>query len=297
MKNANGAGLEGRLALVQTADQICGGQRPARSQWRPRAIGRPWTRCARSAISTRPLTSAWALLDPEAARPGEEQIRPYQEVACATIIRAVHSRAQLYERMVGFWHDHFNVLATDDRKIGCALPAYDRDAIRVACARQFPRHARSRRGEPRHAGLSVERELARRAVTTRISPANFWSCTRSGATPISTATTTAGAMFRAPRRASRPAISMRMSTRPRAPSPAGPSRTASASTRNRAAPHRQVHLYRRLARRLSKARAGNGVSALRAAHGRRPQGTRPRRFPSGHGALPLPETLPHLRER
>ncbi len=77
-----------------------------------------------------PIDTAWALLDPKVARPNEEQIRPYHEVAAATVIRAVHSRAQLFERMVGFWHDHFNVLASDDRRIGCALPAYDRDTIR-----------------------------------------------------------------------------------------------------------------------------------------------------------------------
>src|SRR5271166_680917 len=77
-----------------------------------------------------PIDAAWGLLDPKVARPNEEQLRPYQEVAAATILRAVHSRAQLNEQLVAFWHDHFNVLATDDRRIGCALPAYDRDVIR-----------------------------------------------------------------------------------------------------------------------------------------------------------------------
>ena len=77
-----------------------------------------------------PLEKAWALLDPKAARPHEEQIRPEQEVMAATVLRAAHSRAQLYEQMVAFWHDHFNVLATDDRKVGFALPSYDREAIR-----------------------------------------------------------------------------------------------------------------------------------------------------------------------
>jgi uncharacterized protein (DUF1800 family) len=77
-----------------------------------------------------PISAAWELLDPKIARPGEEQQRPYQEVAVATILRAVHSRAQFHEQAVAFWHDHFNVLATDDRRIGCALPAYDKDTIR-----------------------------------------------------------------------------------------------------------------------------------------------------------------------
>jgi uncharacterized protein (DUF1800 family) len=77
-----------------------------------------------------PINVAWELGDPKIARPGEEQVRPYQEVAAATVLRAVHSRAQFYEQAVAFWHDHFNVLATDDRRIGYALPAYDKEAIR-----------------------------------------------------------------------------------------------------------------------------------------------------------------------
>jgi uncharacterized protein (DUF1800 family) len=84
-----------------------------------------------------PIDTAWALLDPKVIRPGEEQVRPHQEVVAATILRAVHSRAQLYEQLVAFWHDHFNVLATDDHKIGCVLPAYDRDAIRLHALGNF----------------------------------------------------------------------------------------------------------------------------------------------------------------
>ena len=77
-----------------------------------------------------PIERPWAFLESKASHPQEELARPYQEVAAATVFRAAHSRAQLYEQMVGFWHDHFNVLASDDKRIGCALPSYDRDAIR-----------------------------------------------------------------------------------------------------------------------------------------------------------------------
>ncbi len=77
-----------------------------------------------------PIEKAWALLDPAVARPPEEQARPYHEVVAATVIRAAHSRAQVCEQLAAFWHDHFNVLASDDKRIGCALPTYDRDAIR-----------------------------------------------------------------------------------------------------------------------------------------------------------------------
>ena len=77
-----------------------------------------------------PIATPWALLDSKTARPPEEQARPYHEVVAATVFRAAHSRAQLYEQVVAFWHDHFNVLSSDDKRIGCALPSYDRDAIR-----------------------------------------------------------------------------------------------------------------------------------------------------------------------
>jgi len=77
-----------------------------------------------------PIATPWALLDSKTARPPEEQARPHHEVVAATVFRADHSRAQLYEQAVAFWHDHFNVLASDDKRIGCALPSHDRDAIR-----------------------------------------------------------------------------------------------------------------------------------------------------------------------
>jgi uncharacterized protein (DUF1800 family) len=84
-----------------------------------------------------PVETAWALHEPKVAKPPEEQARPYQEVVAATVLRAAHSRAQLYEQAVAFWHDHFNVLASDDKRIGCALPAYDRDAIRAHALGNF----------------------------------------------------------------------------------------------------------------------------------------------------------------
>ncbi len=77
-----------------------------------------------------PTEVPWSLVDSKGARPNEELNRPFQEVSASTIFRAFHSRAQLYEQMVAFWHDHFNVLGSDDRRISCALAAYDRDAIR-----------------------------------------------------------------------------------------------------------------------------------------------------------------------
>lgn len=47
----------------------------------------------------------------------EKRSRPVTELVQATLLRAVYSRRQLYELMVNFWSDHFNiyVLKTKDR--------------------------------------------------------------------------------------------------------------------------------------------------------------------------------------
>lgn len=54
---------------------------------------------------------------------------PAAETECATIVRAIYSKRQLYERVVNFWHDHFSVFGFD-YEIGPILPSYDRDVIR-----------------------------------------------------------------------------------------------------------------------------------------------------------------------
>jgi uncharacterized protein (DUF1800 family) len=58
--------------------------------------------------------------------PSAERIRPYNEVRVATWIRAVCSRRQLFEVMVDFWHNHFNVNATANQRIAATWPDYDR---------------------------------------------------------------------------------------------------------------------------------------------------------------------------
>ncbi len=84
-----------------------------------------------------PIDAAWTLLDPKVARPGEEQARPYQELAAATILRAAHARAQLHEQLTAFWHDHFNIFFTEDNRLRAALPAFDRESIRVHAMGNF----------------------------------------------------------------------------------------------------------------------------------------------------------------
>lgn len=56
--------------------------------------------------------------------------RPTQHTRAATLVRAVHSRRQLFEVVVGFWHDHFNVNPDKDERIPPGMVSYDRDVIR-----------------------------------------------------------------------------------------------------------------------------------------------------------------------
>src|SRR5690606_3229419 len=75
------------------------------------------------------LQQLWAdhvASDPE----WEVRMRPAWEVQRASLVRAVHSRRQLREMVVTFWHDHFNVMATD-YSAGPVYVHYDRDVIRA----------------------------------------------------------------------------------------------------------------------------------------------------------------------
>ncbi len=51
--------------------------------------------------------------------------RPAEEVIAASLIRAVHAKAQLREVMTQFWHDHFNVSATKFEGTAVFFPQYD----------------------------------------------------------------------------------------------------------------------------------------------------------------------------
>jgi uncharacterized protein (DUF1800 family) len=56
----------------------------------------------------------------------EERIRPAREVQAASLIRAVHAKAQLREVMTQFWHDHFNVNAMRDEHTAAYFAIYDK---------------------------------------------------------------------------------------------------------------------------------------------------------------------------
>jgi uncharacterized protein (DUF1800 family) len=66
----------------------------------------------------------------------QEYVRPADEVKLAAWIRAVHSKRQLQELLVEFWHNHFNVSAYSDRTISATFPAYDR-IMRRNCLGNF----------------------------------------------------------------------------------------------------------------------------------------------------------------
>jgi uncharacterized protein (DUF1800 family) len=80
------------------------------------------------AVIAQPIEQHWKTA--ERTVPGQERTFFRTAVAAATLIRTVHSRWQLREVMVDFWHNHFNVNAVGEPLIAVALPAYDRDVIR-----------------------------------------------------------------------------------------------------------------------------------------------------------------------
>lgn len=79
-------------------------------------------------VIDRPIEEHWKLLDRSVAN--QERMFLRTAVVGATLIRAVHSRWQLREVLVDFWHNHFNVNAAGDATVAVALPSYDRDVIR-----------------------------------------------------------------------------------------------------------------------------------------------------------------------
>ncbi len=67
---------------------------------------------------------------------GDNRRRTVRELAIATILRRILSGRQLYERMVEFWSDHFNVNVRDG-VTGILKTADDRDVIRPHALGRF----------------------------------------------------------------------------------------------------------------------------------------------------------------
>lgn len=88
------------------------------------------TRLANAGYTTlgKSLTQLWT--DHVAANPAwDVRMRPAVEVQRAAFVRAVHSQRQLREVVVNFWHDHFNVTATEG-EAGPVYVHFDRDVLR-----------------------------------------------------------------------------------------------------------------------------------------------------------------------
>ncbi len=78
----------------------------------------------------KPIEAAWPLYVNRQDHDGAERRRPLLETAAAAVLRATHSKWQLREVLVEFWHDHFNVDGYGSEAVAIALPSYDRDVIR-----------------------------------------------------------------------------------------------------------------------------------------------------------------------
>jgi uncharacterized protein (DUF1800 family) len=68
----------------------------------------------------------WGLARNVPKTSGQERSRPQNEVRVATWLRAVYSKRQLYELLVEFWHNHFNIKSDNSDQIAATFPAYDR---------------------------------------------------------------------------------------------------------------------------------------------------------------------------
>lgn len=79
------------------------------------------------------IAQLWPLLDSDNFN---DRQQPFREVQAATWIRAVYSRWQLRERLVEFWHNHFNVNANAYGEIQATFPLYDR-IMRENCLGNF----------------------------------------------------------------------------------------------------------------------------------------------------------------
>ena len=88
------------------------------------------------ALLDQPIEAVWPLTDGNKVA-GPERGRGRDEVAAATLTRAIYSRWQLREVLADFWHNHFNVNATGGDAISVALPSYDREVIRRHCLGNF----------------------------------------------------------------------------------------------------------------------------------------------------------------
>lgn len=100
------------------------------------------SRIAAAGYATANLTLAqmWATYVRGGQSGGNERYWPCDEAACLKLVRAVYSERQLYEVMVDFWHNHFNVTGWE-YAIAPVFMHYDRDVMRGIHPTSGKRHA------------------------------------------------------------------------------------------------------------------------------------------------------------
>jgi uncharacterized protein (DUF1800 family) len=76
------------------------------------------------ALAMRP-DQRWAMSDNRRPIAWPERDRPRLELSAATLLRKVVAPDQLRERLVEFWHDHFNVAAQASAQVSVCLPDHD----------------------------------------------------------------------------------------------------------------------------------------------------------------------------
>ncbi len=123
-----------------------GPDRPARLQawldqqlnWSDLDDGACTQRIAAANYSTlsKSVTQLWADHVRGAQNAWPQRYWPVAEIDSARMIRATYSRRQLYEMMVEFWHDHFNV-AGWEFSIAPVFVQHDRDGIRPEALGNF----------------------------------------------------------------------------------------------------------------------------------------------------------------
>ncbi|MBB6086230.1 DUF1800 domain-containing protein [Wenzhouxiangella marina] len=84
----------------------------------------------------KPITQLWADHVRGSMNGSPERYFPVAETDAARLMRATYSSRQLYEMMVEFWHDHFNVTGWDF-SIAPVFVQHDRDAIRPQALGNF----------------------------------------------------------------------------------------------------------------------------------------------------------------
>lgn len=93
-------------------------------------------RIAAAGLSTlnKSLTQLW---NDHKKAPNADRTLPVKEVRSAAFLRAVYSRRQLFEVLVNFWHNHFNIYAWDYAYASPTWAHFDRDVIRAYALGNF----------------------------------------------------------------------------------------------------------------------------------------------------------------